>query len=401
MVLKALNTNDVMEHLRAFMEVAGHHHNSRSVRNGYNASAEYIIHQLENSGACDLTIQSFPVSAWEKIQNTEFIVLTASGDVVVFKDQQDFTMLKSAAPSTLLFDNRLIEMGDLCNDSGCSNAVENKIVIVPYSQQVEENIAIARHLMKDDYLVNIQTHVVITTSHTYNIICEWKYGDDSNRIVVGSHLDSVDNSPGINAGSGAATTLAIALALSSLRYQPTNKLVFAWWGAKEAGDSGILHYLNSLNDEQVSNTAAHINIDIIGSQNYIPYVLRTNPTSEQVSDQSRQIVSAIEQYFDRIQYKYAHTFTTDGTEHDIFATRTGIPYGGLYSGMGPKTPSQKRKFGGIAYVKADPCYHLACDTLDNVSVHGINLFSHAAIYAIHALSSHPNLRRYLDGKSSL
>jgi hypothetical protein len=32
--------------------------------------------------------------------------------------------------------------------------------------------------------------------------------------------------------------------------------------------------------------------------------------------------------------------------------------GGLYSGMGPKTPSQKRKFGGIAYVKADPCYHL-------------------------------------------
>lgn len=148
-------------------------------------------------------------------------------------------------------------------------------------------------LMQDDYLVNIQTHVVITTSHTYNIICEWKYGDDSNRIVVGSHLgmcmdalyhiievsanstcllDSVDNSPGINAGSGAATTLAIALALSSLRYQPTNKLVFAWWGAKEAGDSGILHYLNSLNDEQVSNTAAHINIDIIGSQNYIPYV---------------------------------------------------------------------------------------------------------------------------------
>lgn len=174
MVLKALNTNDVMEHLRAFMEVAGHHHNSRSMRNGYNASAEYIIHQLENSGACDLTIQSFPVSAWEKIQNTEFIVLTASGDVVVFKDQQDFmsmnmftfqccnilpyanghiavlddgTVLKSAAPSTLLFDNRLIEMGDLCNDSGCSNAVENKIVIVPYSQQVEENIAISRHLM--------------------------------------------------------------------------------------------------------------------------------------------------------------------------------------------------------------------------------------------------------------
>jgi hypothetical protein len=65
--------------------------------------------------------------------------------------------------------------------------------------------------------------------------------------------------------------------------------------------------------------------------------------------------------------------------------------------MGPKTPSQKRKFGGIAYVDADPCYqlvsflsmlevliplsnpnhlfHKACDTLDNISTEGINLVS--------------------------
>jgi hypothetical protein len=98
-VIKALSTNDVMEHLRALMEVASHHHNSRSIRNGYNASAEYIIHQLENSGAYDLTTQPFSVSIWEKIQETEFIVLTASGDVVVFKDQQDFiSMAKSSFP---------------------------------------------------------------------------------------------------------------------------------------------------------------------------------------------------------------------------------------------------------------------------------------------------------------
>lgn len=103
-VIKALSTNDVMEHLRALMEVASHHHNSRSIRNGYNASAEYIIHQLENSGAYDLTTQPFSVSIWEKIQETEFIVLTASGDVVVFKDQQDFiSMAKSSFPILTLY----------------------------------------------------------------------------------------------------------------------------------------------------------------------------------------------------------------------------------------------------------------------------------------------------------
>jgi hypothetical protein len=90
MVIKALHTNDVMEHLKALMEVAKHHHNSRSIRNGYNASAEYIIHQLENSGACDVSTQIFPLSMWEKKENTEFIVLTADGDVSIFVDQQDF-----------------------------------------------------------------------------------------------------------------------------------------------------------------------------------------------------------------------------------------------------------------------------------------------------------------------
>jgi Zn-dependent M28 family amino/carboxypeptidase len=84
--------------------------------------------------------------------------------------------------------------------------------------------------------------------------------------------DSVENSPGINAGSGAATSLAIALTLAKLSYQPTNKLVFAWWSGKEVGDAGISRYLNSMTEEQIIDTAAYINLNIVGSQNYIPYV---------------------------------------------------------------------------------------------------------------------------------
>ncbi|KAI8584605.1 hypothetical protein K450DRAFT_217095 [Umbelopsis ramanniana AG] len=446
MVIKALHTNDVMEHLKALVEVAKHHHNSRSIRNGYNASAEYIIHQLEDSGACDVSTQIFPVSMWEKKENTEFIILT--GDVAVFVDQQDFATLKSTAPSTLLFDNRLIEIDDLCSAQECSRTVHKKLVIAPYSYQMEENVDIAKRLakanaaavlfvlsrssnpvhfedqhnsffesnvtlpvfvmdnnmytilldvMQGDYLVNIQTSVLITTTYTYNILCNWKSGDDKNKIIVGSHLDSVENSPGINAGSGAATSLAIALTLAKLSYQPTNQLVFAWWSGKEVGDAGISRYLHNMTEEQVNATTAYINLDILGSQNYIPYILRTNPTSEVVNGRSQQIAKIFEKYFDQVGYKYAHTSTTDGTEHDVFAVKAGVAYGGLYSGMGPKTPSQKRKFGGIAYVDADPCYQLACDTLDNVSTEAINLLSHAAIYVIHALSSTLNLRGYLDG----
>lgn len=85
-------------------------------------------------------------------------------------------------------------------------------------------------------------------------------------------IDSVENSPGINAGSGAATSLAIALALQSLSYQPTNKLVFAWWGAKEAQNTGIFHFLENQSDDFKSHIAATIHLDMLGSQNYIPYV---------------------------------------------------------------------------------------------------------------------------------
>lgn len=90
MVVKALNTEDILEHLKALMEVAGQHHNSRSIRNGYNASAEYIIHQLENGANCDVSTQVFPVQIWEEIQDTEFVVLEASGDMTAFKERKDF-----------------------------------------------------------------------------------------------------------------------------------------------------------------------------------------------------------------------------------------------------------------------------------------------------------------------
>ena len=117
MVIKALHTNDVMEHLKALMEVAKHHHNSRSIRNGYNASAEYIIHQLENSGACDVSTQIFPLSMWEKKENTEFIVLTAEGDVAVFVDQKDFASTASVSffQLFLFICQRIITMAKVCS----------------------------------------------------------------------------------------------------------------------------------------------------------------------------------------------------------------------------------------------------------------------------------------------
>jgi Zn-dependent M28 family amino/carboxypeptidase len=73
----------------------------------------------------------------------------------------------------------------------------------------------------------------------------------------------------------------------------------------------------------------------------------------------------------------------DFREHDLtieehtggrFATDTGsfseraIPTVGLYTGAGgPKSEAQASAFGGAASCPYDPCYHQACDTLENIN----------------------------------
>jgi Zn-dependent M28 family amino/carboxypeptidase len=62
--------------------------------------------------------------------------------------------------------------------------------------------------------------------------------------MVGAHLDSVDEGPGIqDNGSGSAAILETALQMKKVR--PRNKVRFAWWGAEESGLVGSDHYVKT------------------------------------------------------------------------------------------------------------------------------------------------------------
>ena len=61
----------------------------------------------------------------------------------------------------------------------------------------------------------------------------------------------------------------------------------------------------------------------------------------------------------------------------------GIPVGGLYTGdIGIKTLDEAALWGGTAGEQYDPCYHLACDTFDNVSLEALDVNSDAVAYAV-------------------
>ena len=69
--------------------------------------------------------------------------------------------------------------------------------------------------------------------------------------MVGAHLDSVVDGPGINDnGSGTATILEIAEQMSAAEdtKQLQRKVRFAFWGAEEAGLLGSEHYVDNLSD---------------------------------------------------------------------------------------------------------------------------------------------------------
>jgi hypothetical protein len=62
-------------------------------------------------------------------------------------------------------------------------------------------------------------------------------------IVVGAHLDSVEEGPGINDnGSGTGALIEIAEEIAELPRDPRNRIRFAWWGAEEAGLVGSTAY---------------------------------------------------------------------------------------------------------------------------------------------------------------
>ena len=60
----------------------------------------------------------------------------------------------------------------------------------------------------------------------------------------------------------------------------------------------------------------------------------------------------------------------------------GIPSGGLFTGAEvPKTEEQEAIWGGTAGEQFDPCYHLACDTFDNVHLHALEVNSDLIAFA--------------------
>jgi Zn-dependent M28 family amino/carboxypeptidase len=220
---------------------------------------------------------------------------------------------------------------------------------------------------------------------TYNVIAELPGTNPDNVVMVGAHLDSVQRGPGIqDNGTGSAALLEVGQVLSKLK--PENTLRFAWWGAEEYGLVGSTAYVNELSPAELDRIALYLNFDMIGSPNHVFFVYDGDESGFDapvpIPDGSVQIEDVFESYYTLMGIPYEDTEFSGRSDYQAFILN-GIPAGGLFTGAEvPKTPEQVEIWGGTAGVQYDPCYHLACDTYDNINLHALDVNSDAVAFAV-------------------
>ena len=210
--------------------------------------------------------------------------------------------------------------------------------------------------------VRLAVDAVAGTRTTRNVLADTgRYGDGP-LTVIGAHLDSVPEGPGINDnGSGSAVVLETAMQLPALA---RDGLQFAFWGAEERGLIGSRHHVGALPDAQRRRIALYINLDMVGSPNFARFVQSSAASGELAEIARRELRADFREhnlpFTERSEGRY-------GTDDASFYEK-GIPTLGLYTGADrPKSDADAGLFGGTAGRPYDPCYHRACDTIDDIN----------------------------------
>ncbi|WP_314195784.1 M20/M25/M40 family metallo-hydrolase [uncultured Arthrobacter sp.] len=226
---------------------------------------------------------------------------------------------------------------------------------------------------------------------TFNILADTE-GNPEHTVVVGGHLDSVRRGPGINDnGSGVAAIIETARWMAETGVQPKQRVRFAFWGAEEVDLLGSQHYVDTLSEQEISQTMLNLNVDIVASPNGGRFVHDGDGSS--FGNAGPRGSGEIERQF--YNYFTNNSLAAEATEFDGESDyepflRAGIPTGGLFSGDDDRKKSgQVAEFGGIEGEDYDPCYHSSCDNKENVNLALLKDMAGALAYVTLAFAMTP------------
>jgi hypothetical protein len=431
---KGVTTAGILQHMRALQRLANANEGNRAATTpGYEASLDYVERRLTRAGY-DVTRHDFPFASWEQVgpatlQREGLSPYTegppeGGGDYVVAQFSGSGNVTGQVVTTNDIVLDPVGEPGS--GTSGCEEAdwggqdLTGKIALVergtcPFVDKInlaKQLGAAAVLIFNDGYpdrtdafqigappfigipvamtsfavgselynavqagTVNVTFNVQTVTEEVpqHNLIADTAGGNAERTIVVGAHLDSVEEGPGINDnGSGTGALVEIAEEIAEMKGKPRNRIRFAFWGAEEAGLIGSTAYVADLIESgEIDDIEANLNFDMLASPNFVRFVYDgDNSTGE--GDVGPPGSAEIEQVF--LRYFASQGLPVEPTAFDgrsdygpFIAPEALVPAGGLFSGAeGVKTAEQAAVYGGAAGSWYDPCYHQACDTFATV-----------------------------------
>jgi Zn-dependent M28 family amino/carboxypeptidase len=439
-LLECVRVEGVREHQAALQEIADANDGNRfSGFSGYDASVDYVVETLEDAGY-DPEVQAFDYLAYEVVgpsalqqiaptpttyvEGVDFGPITQSdpGDVTAAVTPVDLQLgLGNTSTSGCealdyagfpVGNIALLQRGTCTFEQKAENAAAAGAVgIVIFNQgntaaedrnnipavTLTANNTSGIPVLGTTYALGVtlagtpglRMRVFANTLRqilpTYNVLAEKTGANDNNVVMAGAHLDSVLAGPGINDnGSGSAAILETAIQMAKVK--PTNTMRFAWWGAEESGLVGSTNYVNGLSQAEKDRIALYLNFDMIGSPNYIQMVYDSDESGFEapvpVPPGSIAIEDLFESFYTLRSEPYDDAEFSGRSDYQAFINN-GIPAGGLFTGAEVrKTAEQQAIWGGTTGAQYDPCYHLACDTFANNSLHALAINSDAVAFAM-------------------
>lgn len=432
-LLECVTVEGVREHQAAFQAIADANGGNRAAGlPGYDASVDYVVERLEAAG-WNVTLDEFPFTfvpaptlqqltpvadTYETGAFTGSGTGTVTGQVIPVDinlvpprastsgcEAADFAGLDFSGPA----DIALIQRGTCTFAVKALNAqaagAEAVIIFNQGNDPTREGLIVGT-LAPDTALIPVVgasfadgVSLALPGSTAFievlpgesrpqvNVIAELPGNNDDNVVMAGAHLDSVTAGPGINDnGSGSAVLLEVAEQIAKLK--PENTLRFAWWGAEEEGLIGSTEYVEGLTQAELDRIALYLNFDMVGSPNYVFMVYDGDesgfdaPTGIPIPEGSIAIEDLFESFYTLVGEPYDDAQFSGRSDYQAFILND-IPAGGLFTGAEVvKTAEQVELWGGTAGAQFDPCYHIACDTFGNVSLHALGVNADAVALAV-------------------
>jgi aminopeptidase S len=202
-----------------------------------------------------------------------------------------------------------------------------------------------------------------------NVVAQTRTGDPGRVVVIGAHLDSVPEGPGIvDNGSGVATLLEIATRLGA-DPATTDTVRFAFFGNEEEDAEGSTGYVEGLSGDDREKIKLYLNVDMVASPNG-GYLVQGGVGDDDESagpPGSATVGRVLADQLTKVGVSGPQVVEFVGDDEAAFV-EAGIPVGGAENGDAKrKTAEQARTWGGQAGERYDRCYHQACDRIDNVN----------------------------------